>query len=176
MIPELRTARYLSLQPQYAIKRRVPTLVTGEFPGSRRQGCVAALWRDNNAVTGGLCKKKAHQHEPRQKLNSSVYQTCLLGIWVGRTCYGPRFLLGSKSCLCWDNILLSVGSNTMLWGDLVPVEGIWDRGWFVYWVEFWGGEGKEMLRAGNDADLNFCHSYSPIDCYQNSHRLNAYCT
>lgn len=28
-----------------------------------------------------------------------------------------------------------------------------------------------MLRAGNDADLNFCHSYSPIDCYQNSHRL-----
>lgn len=22
-----------------------------------------------------------------------------------------------------------------------------------------------MLRAGNDADLDFCHSYSPIDCY-----------
>lgn len=67
MIPELRTARYLSLQPQYAIKRRVPTSVTGEFPGSRRQGCVAALRRDNNAVTGGLGEKKKHTNMSNAK-------------------------------------------------------------------------------------------------------------
>ena len=57
-------------------------------------------------------------------------------------------------------------------GQIQCFEGTWyqwkgseTRGWFVYWLELWRGEGKEMLRAGNDADLDFCHSYSPIDFY-----------
>lgn len=128
MSPELRTGRCPSLQPLRAIKSRVPTSVTGEFPGSRRQGCVAALRRGGNAVTRGLREKNHTNMKPHQTLNTFIYPTCLLGIWVWRKYYGPRLFLGSKSCLCWDNILLSVGSITKLPGDLVQVEGLWHKG------------------------------------------------
>lgn len=171
MSPELRTGRCPSLQPLRAIKSRVPTSVTGEFPGSRRQGCVAALRRGGNAVAGGLREKNHTNMKPHQTLNTFIYPTCLLGIWVWRKYYGPRLFLGSKSCLCWDNILLSVGSITKLSGDLYRWKGSDTRGRFVYCAELQGGGGKEKLKAGNDADFDFCHR-PPTNT---SHRSNVHC-
>lgn len=63
MSPELCTAECPSLQPLRAIKSQVPTSMTGEVSGSRRQGCIVVLWRGCDVVTGSLCNKRKCQRE-----------------------------------------------------------------------------------------------------------------
>lgn len=105
MSPEFCTDQGPSLQPPRAVKNRVPTSVTGEFPGSWRQGCVLALWRGSTTVTGSLHDKSTSTWSNIKLYILQFTKLVSFGSGFGENNYEPRLFLRSKGCLCWDNTL-----------------------------------------------------------------------
>lgn len=176
MSPEFCTDQGPSLQPPRAVKNRVPTSVTGEFPGSWRQGCVLALWRGSTTVTGSLHDKSTSTWSNIKLYILQFTKLVSFGSGFGENNYEPRLFLRSKGCLCWDNTLYKWRHRLQSFeGTRYRWKGSETRGQFVYCAELWGGGregGKKKSKAGNDTDWDFCHR----PCSSDSHILNAHCT